>query len=383
MGRIVLFGATGYTGRLTAKALVESGVQPLLAARDADRLRELAGELGGGLDTAVADVNRPQSLHDLLSAGDVLVTTVGPFSRWGDVAVTAAIERGAHYLDSTGEPAFIRSVFERHDSAARAAGVGLVTAFGYDWVPGNLAGALALREAGAAATRVEIGYFLSGDTKWVASGGTLASSAGAMFEASFAFRGAELVTERGARSVRTFAVDGQRRARISAGGSEHLTLPRLHPQLREVDVGLGWFGPMSRAIQGFSAAMAVAGRVPGARTALSTLIGGGKGSTGGPDEGARERQGSLIVATARDDSGSCLAEVRLEGVNPYTFTGAALAWGARQALNEGITGSGALGPVEAFGIETLEGGVAQAGIQRAGGPAAVAQSPRRVTGAAR
>ena len=75
----------------------------------------------------------------------MLVTTVGPFVRWGDPAAEAAIDRGAHYLDSTGEAEFIREVFESYGPAAERPACGMLTAFGYDWVPGNLAGALALR----------------------------------------------------------------------------------------------------------------------------------------------------------------------------------------------------------------------------------------------
>ena len=109
----MLFGATGYTGQLTARALVARGATPLLAARSADRLGALAGELGG-LEFAVADVAQPQTVRALLERGDVLVSTVGPFVRWGAPAVRAAIDTGAHYLDSTGEPPFIRTVFERY-----------------------------------------------------------------------------------------------------------------------------------------------------------------------------------------------------------------------------------------------------------------------------
>jgi short subunit dehydrogenase-like uncharacterized protein len=85
-GRIVVFGATGYTGDLTARALVRRGARPLLAARNEDRVRALAQELGG-LEWAVADVERPWSLQSLLERGDVLVSTVGPFVRWGSAAV--------------------------------------------------------------------------------------------------------------------------------------------------------------------------------------------------------------------------------------------------------------------------------------------------------
>src|ERR671929_1104832 len=122
-GRIVLFGATGYTGDLTARALVARGARPVLAARTEARVRALADELGG-LEWAVADVERPDSVRGLVERGDVLVSTVGPFTRWGQPAVQAAVAAGAHYLDSTGEGAFIRDVFERHGAGAQAAGCG-------------------------------------------------------------------------------------------------------------------------------------------------------------------------------------------------------------------------------------------------------------------
>src|SRR5205823_7497086 len=159
-GRIVLFGATGYTGRLTAEAFARRGVKPVLAARSADSLDRLASELGGGYETAVADVSRPQTVRELVEGGDVLVSTVGPFARWGEPALRAAVDAGAHYLDSTGEPPFIRRVFEEFGPQAERAGAVLLTAMGYDWVPGNLAGGLALQEAGEAATRLDIRYFI-------------------------------------------------------------------------------------------------------------------------------------------------------------------------------------------------------------------------------
>src|SRR5215217_3217892 len=77
-GRIVLFGATGYTGRLTAEALVNRGLRPVLAARSRDRLESLAADLDPELELAVADTARPESIAALLEPGDALITTVGP-----------------------------------------------------------------------------------------------------------------------------------------------------------------------------------------------------------------------------------------------------------------------------------------------------------------
>jgi short subunit dehydrogenase-like uncharacterized protein len=363
--RIVVFGATGYTGDLTARALVDRGARPVLAARNEARVRALAEELGG-LEWAVADVARPESVRALVQRGDVLVSTVGPFERWGEPAVQAAIGAGAHYLDSTGEGSFIRAVFERFGPGAQAAGCGLLTAFGYDWVPGNLAGALALRDAGAAATRVEIGYFNPGAGASSMSGGTRASAAGVMLSSGFAWHGGRLVDERPGRHGRSFELSHGKQGRaISASSSEHFALPRIHPTLRDIDVYLGWFGPASEPLRAVTAVMEPVLKLPGARDVLDGLFSRFvKGSTGGPDAAARATSRSLIVAEAYDASGTRLADVRLEGVNGYDLTAGFLAWGAQTAAAGGLQGTGALGPVDGFGLDALEAGCAEVGIAR-------------------
>jgi short subunit dehydrogenase-like uncharacterized protein len=360
MARTVLFGATGYTGRLTAEAMAERGMRPVLAGRSRELLEALAAELGG-LDVAVADVANPASVAALVGRGDVLVTTVGPFARFGEPAAEAAVAAGAHYLDSTGEPSFIRTIFERYGPRAAKAGSAMLTALGYDWVPGNLAGGLALERAGAAAVRVDIGYFTSG--KLVASGGTRASTVGAVASKSFAFRDGALRTERGAKRIRSFDVDGSKREGISVGSSEHFTLPRSAPQLREVNAYLGWFGQLARPMQvlsiGFSA--------PGGSWIMNQL--GNrfvKGSTGGPNEKERAASGSRMVAIAYDAAGAELARVDLAGVNGYTFTGRMLAWAAERTAAGDVHGSGALGPVEAFGLPELTEGCRWAGMEETG-----------------
>jgi short subunit dehydrogenase-like uncharacterized protein len=377
--RIVLFGATGYTGRLAAEAMVERGLRPVLAARTQSKLDELAAELGGDLETRTADVSDPPSVTALVEEGDVLVTTVGPFSRWGAPAAAAATTKRAHYIDSTGEPQFIREVFERYSAAAEQSRVAMFTAMGYDWVPGNLAGALALDRAGELATRVDVGYFITGGGS-KPSGGTAASLAGALGSPAFGFRDGRIQTERGARRVRSFPVGSKDLSGISVGSSEHFTLPRLSTRLRDVNVYLGWFGPASRAMQAFSMGTSAGMKVPGVeklwKSATERFV---KGSTGGPDAAARAKSGSHIVAIAYDAAGRPLSEVHLKGVNGYTFTGRMLAWAAERAASGGLKATGARGPVDGFGLEELTAGVAEAGIAEAGasGPAG-AQSAARV-----
>jgi short subunit dehydrogenase-like uncharacterized protein len=358
-GRIVLFGATGYTGRLTAQSFARRGVRPVLAARNPEALDALASELGGGLETAVADVARPETVRALVEQGDVLVSTVGPFVRFGEPALSAAIDAGAHYLDSTGEGPFIRRVFEHFGPQAQQAGSALLTAMGYDWVPGNLAGGLALAEAGEAATRLEAAYFMLGSGGM--SGGTRASAAGVMLEPTYAFRGGRIVTQRGGARVRSFEVNGRSLQGLSVGSTEAFSLPRVHPTLRDVDTYLGWFGPATRAV----AAVSLLGGLPVVKQALGTVTGRlVKGSTGGPDAPARAKSRSHVVAVASDAAGSPLATVHLEGANGYDFTAEMLAWAAERARDGGLHGVGALGPVEAYGLDALRAGSADAGIVR-------------------
>jgi short subunit dehydrogenase-like uncharacterized protein len=361
-GRIVLFGATGYTGRLTAEALSRLGAAPVLAARNPARVAELADELG--MEHAVADVERPETVAALLGPGDVLVTTVGPFKRWGATAAEAAISQGAHYIDSTGEPPFIREVFERYGPAAARSGSGMLTAFGYDWVPGNLAGALALRDAGERAARVDVGYFMTGAGRDAMSGGTQASLVGVIAEPSFAWRDGRIVTERGARRMREFEVGGTQQPAVSVGASENFALPRVAPQLREVNTYLGWFGPLSRAMQGVSLAGSALFKLPGTsflfEKAASRFV---KGSTGGPDEEARAKSGSHVVGAAYDANGGQLSEVHLTGVNGYDFTAEMLAWGATRVAAKGLPGPGAFGPVDGFGLARLQAACERAGLR--------------------
>src|SRR5712691_1347270 len=186
--------------------MVAGGARPVLAGRDQGRLDALAERLsrnsdGVKLETAVAGSEGPGPLRELIGAGDVLVSTAGPFLKVGRSAVEAAVDAGAVYLDSAGEPPFIRQVFEEFGPRAERTGAVLLTAFGYDYVPGNLAGALALEAAGPAVARVQVGYFVRGNIGKAGSAGTRASVAGVLLEPGYAFRGGRIVTERTAAHV--------------------------------------------------------------------------------------------------------------------------------------------------------------------------------------
>ncbi|HUK69418.1 MAG TPA: saccharopine dehydrogenase NADP-binding domain-containing protein [Streptosporangiaceae bacterium] len=378
-GRIVLYGATGYTGRLTAQAMLARGARPVLAGRDAGRLSALSARLsraGGGvaLETAVAGAEGPAALRELIGTGDVLVSTAGPFLKVGRAAVAAAMDAGAVYLDSSGEPPFIRAVFEQHGPRAERTGAVLLTAFGYDYVLGNLAGALALSAAGPAVTRVDVGYFVRGDLRRAASAGTRASAAGVLLEPGYTFRDGRIASERAAARVRSFEVDGKIREAFSIGSSEHFALPKLQrvtgaadggdaaSGLRDVGVYLGWFGGATRIVHYGSAFAALLGRLPGVRQAIDIQARRIQRSRAEPDPA--ERIQSDVVAVAADSRGRELAVVHLTGGDPYSFTAGILAWAACQAAGQFPRPAGALGPVEAFGTDALQAACADAGISR-------------------
>ncbi len=360
---ILVFGATGFTGRMVVADLVARGQEVRIAGRSRDRLEKLSRE-HDGLDLAVADVEDPASVGRAADGANVLVTTVGPFSWWGHIAAEAAIERAIPYIDITGEPPFVREVFEKYGPRAAKAGAAMLTAMGYDYVPGNLAGALALEAAGTEATRVDIGYFLTGETTRdlkSLSGGTLRSLRASSSAKQFRWHDGRIQTERSARRVLDFELEGRNQTAISIGATEHFSLPRLHRELRTVNVGLGWFGPASRAVSLASAIGEQVEKLPGVRGLMKRAGGDhehhprtkSRERPVGPSEATMNAARGRFVAVARDSSGHELASVRMESPNPYGLTGKIVGWAAERAAAGEINGVGALGPVEAFGLEPL------------------------------
>ena len=141
---VVLFGATGYVGRLVAAYLAETAPPDLrvaLAGRSREKLAATAAELpaaGRRWPLLEADSGDPASLDRLAASTRVLVTTVGPYQRYGLPVVEACARAGTHYADLTGEVLFVREAIDRCDAVARETGARLVHAAGYDSIPSDL-----------------------------------------------------------------------------------------------------------------------------------------------------------------------------------------------------------------------------------------------------
>ncbi|MFH8389097.1 MULTISPECIES: saccharopine dehydrogenase NADP-binding domain-containing protein [unclassified Streptomyces] len=138
---IVLFGATGFVGELTAEYLAAhapEGLRWAVAGRDAGKLERLRERLGGAPGVLRADVTDPQSVRELARQARVVASTVGPYITYGEELVAACADAGTDYLDLTGEPEFVDLMYVRHDTRARETGARLVHACGFDSVPHDL-----------------------------------------------------------------------------------------------------------------------------------------------------------------------------------------------------------------------------------------------------
>lgn len=179
---IVLYGATGFVGRLVAKDLAENAPADLrvaLAGRTATKVEQVRDELGGAAsrwEIVTADSSDEDSLRRLAERSRVVISTVGPYARYGLPLVGACAEAGTHYVDLTGEVLFARDCIDRFDAEARANGARIVNSCGYDSVPSDL-GVFVLAEAvrtagdGELTTTTEYASMKGG-----MSGGTIASA---------------------------------------------------------------------------------------------------------------------------------------------------------------------------------------------------------------
>src|SRR5262249_42340124 len=159
------------------------------------------------------------------------------------------------------------------------------------------------------------------------------------------------------------------RQAFSIGSSEQFALPRLRPAgeggaapLTEGGVYLGWFGGATRLVQAASPLGTPPGRPAGGRRGLGAPARGIQRSRAQPS--AVQVIRSDVAAVARDAGGRELAAVHLTGGDPYSFTAPILAWAAGTAAAQGVRPAAALGPVEAFGLASLESACADAGFTR-------------------
>ena len=181
---IIVYGATGYTGRLVAEHFVreyggkDGGPKWAMAGRSMDKLEAVRDEIGapGSTPLVVADADDPASLEAMCNRTKVVLTTVGPYQLYGDALVAACVKTGTDYADLCGEPVWMRQKIDEHMEAAKASGARICFSSGFDSIPFDLGVLMAQKVAkerfGKPAPRIK------GRVRGMAggaSGGTVAS----------------------------------------------------------------------------------------------------------------------------------------------------------------------------------------------------------------
>ncbi|HLM25375.1 MAG TPA: saccharopine dehydrogenase NADP-binding domain-containing protein [Thermoleophilaceae bacterium] len=347
---VVLYGATGYTGRLVTDELRRRGLDFVLAGRNAERLHALAEERGGGAPTRVASVADAAALSEMLEDASVVVNCAGPFNRAGEPVVAAAVRTGTHYVDSTGEQSFMKLAFDRYGEAAERRGVALVPGMGFDYAPGDCIARLTARGR-EPLEEITVAYAVKG---FGATRGTLRSGLGMMSEAAVVYRDGDWrpAPRNVQRGSFPFPEPVGRRAVSPYPAGEQLTVPR-HTGTRKVTTLLTTASasphpllepvvPYALPILGFALRTPLSGVLDKAIGALPE----------GPDEDARRAARFTIVAVARDLEGRAGRGV-VRGTDVYGLTAVLLTHAAEQMASPGYDRVGPLGPAAAFDPEAL------------------------------
>lgn len=152
---IVVYGATGYTGRLVAEYLAHhyqgKGPKWAMAGRSAAKLAEVRDLIGAPADTPLITANSddPASMKALAESTRVVVTTVGPYQLYGEPLLKACVEAGTDYADLCGEPAWMRQMVDQYHEAAKASGARIAFSSGFDSIPFDLGVFMLQKEAKA------------------------------------------------------------------------------------------------------------------------------------------------------------------------------------------------------------------------------------------
>ncbi len=368
---LILFGATGFTGGLTAQYLAEHGPTGLswaLAGRNRGKLEKVRARLAtirpasADLELIVVDAADEDALAATVARAKVVITTVGPYLQLGGPLVAACAAAGTDYVDLTGEPEFVDRTWLEHHETAVASGARIVHACGFDSIPHDLGAYFTIQQLNASGP-VTMRGVVRGDGMF--SGGTFHSAMGAMSRAK---QMAATAKERRSKEPRpegrsSRAVSG-RPGRDSLLGYWLLPLPTLDPQVvARSGAALTSYGPQFRYSHfagtktlryAFGGAVGVslvgvAAQVKPARNFLLSKVKQGEG----PDEAKRAKSSFSVDFVAEGDART--VHTRVSGGDPgYGETAKMLAESALcLAFDDNPTTSGSVTTAQAMGDNLL------------------------------
>ena len=347
---VLLYGATGFTGRLIAAQLASRKLRFAIAGRESESLHALGARLG--VTVFSSELGDAAALDRAFSSASVVMAAAGPFAKTGAALVEAALRTRTHLIDVSGEPAYLRETRSR-DLEARDAGVAIVHSVGFDVLPAELLAQLCQKPLGALET-------LSLGTAHVLgspSHGTLQSYLTMASGAALSFIEGQLVDEPlGAhRRVIEFSPPVGARAATSIGSAEVVLLARSLPA-RNVIHYLGTLAPV---------ALSVAERAAptfSVQALEQSLVKLREAGLRGPDEAARRQNAFSLWCQAETADGRSRT-MTLDGVDPYGLSAVLAVAAAGMVSDPGFRARGVLTPLQALEAQPLLAAMANVGVR--------------------
>jgi short subunit dehydrogenase-like uncharacterized protein len=341
-GRIAVYGATGFTGKLVAHELKRRGADFVIAGRNRDKLESLSAELGE-VRSCAASIHDAAALRSLLEPCAAVIACAGPFTLHGEPVVAAAVDTGTHYIDTTGEQPFMKMVFDRYGERAAEKGAALVTGMGFDYVPGDLIAALTAAGMGAL-DEITLAYWTRG---FGATRGTALSAMEIMRGGDLEWRDGDWrpASQSAGRGSWRFPAPAGEQRMVRYPSGEQITVP-MHVETATVRTLLSASTIMPSRLAPIAAAampaLGLAMRTP-LRRAAGALVGR---MPEGPSDEARRATRFMIVCEAK--AGSLMRRGTVSGPDPYGLTAVTTSHGALLATDPSFDRSGALAPAQAF-----------------------------------
>ena len=167
---IIVYGATGFTGQICCKYLRDNYKDLVwaMAGRNEEKLTQIKSDFNLECDVVVADGGDLESLRSLASKTKVVLSTAGPFARYGSLLVQACVENGSHYTDITGENHWVKGLIDKHHEEAASKGTRIIPSCGYDSIPSDIGAYYTISQFDKPISRVDVYQEALGG----ASGGT-------------------------------------------------------------------------------------------------------------------------------------------------------------------------------------------------------------------
>ena len=350
---ITLFGATGYTGQLIARALAREGLSFRLAGRSAEKLAALAGSLPGQPAWLTADAAQAASLPPLFQGTRLLINCAGPFTDLGERVIAQAAMSGVHYLDITNELGYVFRARGYHEMAKHS-GAALLPSCAFEVAladcAAHRAGSALLDPANTQPLdEVHVVYALSGKG---ASQGTRRSAVRSLATSWVAYREGGWTGQVPGGAVREFALPNGSRHALSFPSCESITIP-AHLPVRRVDT---WMSATPGARFWAPVLVPLFARL--SRSILRGLIlkianRGGFSPASSPEASLRADSPFTVYAQARQ--GSRARWTALLGQDPYGITAEIITYAARELVQPGYDRSGFLAPAQAFDPQAFLG----------------------------